>query len=145
MYMTEFKSKRDVIEVISNQQNCDDSCPFSEFCPRLLDAMMSEEKLCLIRVNYENEFDRFYNLYFGESEGLKNEMRASVYKIAQSACTPEEILTYFNAINKMSSAFYMPEKTGKADEITSVVINFDSIEGGKKKNAKSNVKKNKND
>lgn len=120
-------SKRDVMKVIANQLNCDESCPYSDFCPRMLDSLMSGENACLIRLNYETEFDRFYNLYFGESEGLRNEMRASAYRIARSSISPDEILTYFNTINKMSTAFYAPEKTGKADEITTVNILFDNI------------------
>lgn len=132
-------SKREVMRLILSQEHCDDTCKFSDFCPRLTDAAMSEEKLCLIRVNYDSEFDKFFNLFFAGSEGLRNELRSSVYKIGQSSITPDEVLNYFNAVTKMSNTFYAPEKTGKSDEITSVNIVF-SDKGEKKNVRKSRTK-----
>ena len=131
------QSRREVADNISNQYLCDESCQYSDFCPRMLDSTMSSGKECQIRMNYQTEFDTFYNLFFGESDGLKNEMRTVAYNLGKDAQTPEELLTYFNTISKMASAFYAPEKTGKADEITAVNIFFDELKSGQKSRSKS--------
>lgn len=117
----------EVFKQIGKNLYCDDNCPYTAFCPRMLDSLMSISKECMIRKNYENEFDRFYNLYFAEADGLKNEMRATAYKIASKCDTKEELMSYFNSITKMTGTFYAPEKTSKDDLVTEVNIFYDNL------------------
>ena len=118
-------TKAGVLQTIANTVYCTESCEFSEFCPRLLDSMMSKSKECLIRLNYKTEFDKFYNLFFAENDGLKNEMRTTAYRLGLDAVTADDELTYFNSLQKMSTTFYAPEKSSKDDTVSSVNIFYD--------------------
>ena len=132
-YIISMTDRRAVLEVISDQYKCTAECPYSSFCPRMLDSVMSSSQECIVRVNYQNEFDRFYNLYFGGSDGIKNEMLSTAYLIASSADTADEQAAYFNIINKIFSSLYAPEKSSRELEIPSVEIIFEDIKNAKKK------------
>lgn len=87
---------------------------------------------CIIRRDYAKVFDTFYNLYFGNLEGLKTEMIGISYMLKEQCFTPDEYLQYFNSLVKIMSSCYAPEKSQKDDFITDVMINITPLEPKKK-------------
>lgn len=120
--MTE--SKVEVFKYISERLNCTD-CKYSEFCPSMKDGVLMND--CIIRRDYRQKFDTFYNLYFGEFQGLKNEMLDVAYGLKEECITQEDKLQYFTSLTKIMGTFYSPEKQSKEDTITDVIVNIEKL------------------
>ena len=128
--MSEEQSRYQVFDYIRNRTTCDGSCAYSSFCPSMPSGVIAED--CIIRRDHAKVFDTFYNLYFGNLDGLRSEMIGISYMLKEQCFTPEEYLQYFNSLVKIMSACYAPEKSQKDDFITDVLINITPLEPKKR-------------
>ena len=128
--MPEEQSRYQVFDYIRNRTTCDGSCTYSSFCPSMPSGVIAED--CIIRRDHAKVFDTFYNLYFGNLDGLRSEMIGISYMLKEQCFTPEEYLQYFNSLVKIMSACYAPEKSQKDDFITDVLINITPLEPKKR-------------
>jgi len=119
-------SRYECFKVISDNLHCTESCPYTEFCPHMMEGVKKE--ICIIRQHSDKLFDKFYNLYLGEYTGIKSEMIKVAYQLRESCDTPEEMLSYFNALVKILSNCYSNDK--KSEEIISeIFLNVSPLKG----------------
>lgn len=137
------ETKTEVNSYLSKRSTCNgksqrDLCKYRGFCPEYPPlSNIKDGTGCIIL--HIGKLDVFYNLFFAEADGLKNEMQRTLYKMQED--DPQQ---YIQACTKTMTTVYGTD--GKADVVPpKVAITINRVGKSNTKVAKSNTKCDKNE
>lgn len=132
------ETKSEVSKYIQNRNICNGTCKYKGFCPEYPPLKELENPSCIIYGL--GKLDVFYNLFFGDADGIKNELQRTLYKLEGDG----DSLQYLQACTKTMTTVYGNDS--KSDIVPPKVnINIKSVGNTKvdksnTKSAKSNTK-----
>lgn len=123
-------TKKEVGDYLKTRKQCDGYCNYKSFCPEYPPIVNTKKGSGCIILGL-GKLDVFYNLFFGEAEGIKSELQRTLYKLEDG----EDSMEYLQACAKTMTTVYGNDS--KAEQIPpQVKINIVPAVAEKKKPGK---------